>query len=247
MQKQKGENRNRERIGYWATHEYHKRSVEDLELKKFCGWKALLAMIEEVKNKDRYSLNDYYYCSERDASLIATTFETGGRISEVLQLKSEMFKIDDAWVQVDMPLLKRYRKHRKRDKESGKTITTTKPIQSTRKFVFPRREPLAEFVVQWVWEREDYLFPSFRKSKLPYLSPVRAYQIIVELGERIGLDMWPHRLRSERASQLAIEYKWDLEKLLRFFQWKSSDMAMRYAHKSVDDMKHAMPEISYDA
>lgn len=246
MESLKGESKNRGRIGYWATHKYHRRSVEDLQVESFCGWKVFLQMIETAKDKDRYNPIEYAYCSQRDIALVTTAFETGGRISEVLKLRKQMFTVDDEWILVEnMPLLKRWKKRKTIDEETGETRVVTKPIPTTRDFVFRRAEPLAEFIVQWLDECDDYLFPSFRKSKLPHLCQVRAYQIITELAERIHFNMWPHRIRSERASQLGREYKWNLEKILRFFGWKSMNTAMRYAHAGIDDMKQAMPEVEY--
>lgn len=52
MENPKGEGKKRGRIGYWTTHEYHRRSVEDLQVESFCGWKVFLDMIEMAKDKD---------------------------------------------------------------------------------------------------------------------------------------------------------------------------------------------------
>jgi len=47
----------------------------------------------------------------RDKALIATAFETGGRIQEVLMLKKENFTVlEDRIVVKDMPVVKRYEK-----------------------------------------------------------------------------------------------------------------------------------------
>lgn len=234
------------REGYWATHKFHRRSVEDLQVESFCGWRIFLDLIEACNDKDRYTPYHFPYCSERDKALISAAFETGGRISEVLKLRKKMFTISDEWVLVEnMPLLKRFKKRKILDKETEETITVTKPIPTTRDFVFRRSEPLSEFVVAWIDQRNDYLFPSYRKSRFPHIHPTRAYEIVTELAKKINYEMWPHRIRSERASQLGREYKWSLEKIMRFFGWKTTSMAIRYAHAGIEDMKAAMPHIEY--
>ena len=225
------------REGWWTTHKYSRRAVIDLSVESFCGWQILLDMVEAANEKERYTPLEFPYCSERDKALVSTAFETGGRLSEVVMLRKSMFTIGDEWITVEkMPLLKRYRKLK-----NGETRRTP----TTRDFLFPRTEPLAPFVVQRVEEAQDYLFPSRYNRKNKHLGYCRAYQIICDLARRVNFNCWPHRLRSERASQLGNEYKWSLEKILRFFYWKSASMGLRYSHSGLEDMKLSMPQIDY--
>lgn len=251
---------NKGKEGYWNDRSFHRRSIEDLEVRSFCGMQIFYDMIEAAENKDRYSPYEYPYCSERDKALLSCLFETGGRELEVAMLRKEMFDVDEEFVIVrDMPLVKRYKRTKLTDKATGEVIVVTKSIKDFRTLTFKRDEPLAEFVVQWIDQVEDYLFPSRRNGKFPHLHPTRIYQIIDDLSLVAGHNqqiidregnlimrngepvtrgaMWPHRIRSERASYLGSVLKWNLEKIMRFFGWKTTEIAMRYAHKSVEDMK----------
>jgi integrase len=211
-----------------------------------------LDMIEAAKDKTRYNPHEHGYCSQRDIALLCCLFQTGGRELEVAQLRKSMFKVEPAFVVVeDMPLVKRYTKTKITDERTGEEITATKPKADYRSFTFSRKEPLADLVVAWLDEATDYLFPTRRNSKQPYLHPTRIYQIVDDMSRRAGyIDkiptaygtvergaMWVHRVRSERASYFGSVLKWDIEKIMRFFGWKTTDIAMRYAHKSVEDMK----------
>ena len=53
-----------------------RRSV--LEIESFCGWDYLLNLIDKCEWL-------------RDKALVSTLFETGGRVSEVLKLKTSNF------------------------------------------------------------------------------------------------------------------------------------------------------------
>ena len=64
--------------GYWAHHPYRRESV--LNLEGFIGWPRLLRIVEEAG-------------SPRNKAFLATLFETGGRVSEVLRLKIENFEL----------------------------------------------------------------------------------------------------------------------------------------------------------
>ena len=235
--------------GYWATHEYERRAVIDLDGKSFCGWNQLLRLIEAANDKDRYSVLEYPYLSSRDKSLVATTFLTGSRIGEVVMMRKSMFRSDDRWIYCEkVPLLKRWRYvggNVKKRKAAGEEIKT-KSIPATRDFCFPRTEPLSDYLTYWLSEAEDYLFPSRFHNHKNHIGGVRAWQIINDLAKRIGFDCWPHRLRSERASQLATEYGWRVEDLMRFFGWKTTGMAIRYAHTSIEDMKNLFPKPSIE-
>lgn len=100
----------------------------------------------------------------------------------------------------------------------------------------PLSEPLTVYMVEWLKEMDDWLFPQYAKNGNPPMTTTRAYQIVRDLGERIGLTgenhICPHWFRSMRASQLASEYNWREWELMRFFSWKSDAMAQKYAKLS---------------
>ena len=230
------------RPGYWATHEFHRRSCIDLERKSFCGWNVLVDLIKACDDPARYNPADYFHLKERDKALIAALFLTGGRCSEVIRLRKKMFNITDGWVEVrHMPVLKHFRKIKD---ANGETVET-KRKQTTREFAFRRQEPLAEILVNWIdLNTQDYLFPSNHLGH-KHLSYTRTYQIVTEICNRTGFDGWPHRLRSERASQLASEYGFKLQTIMDFFGWKSISVAKEYVHSSLEDMKKLTPQIQY--
>ena len=95
------------RTGYWASHKYHRVSVEDVE--EFVGWPYLLKLIKHC-GKTRY-VNRWH--NERDKGLVATLFETGGRLKEVLMLRKNNFEIVAKYILVKgMRVSKRFKKVR---------------------------------------------------------------------------------------------------------------------------------------
>lgn len=64
------------RVGYWASHDYKRRST--MSIRYFCGWEKLLNLLNKCETLII-------------RGLIATLFETGGRASEVLSLTKEQF------------------------------------------------------------------------------------------------------------------------------------------------------------
>ena len=109
--------------GTWV--DYWRRSVEDIP--EFIGWEFMLGLLEEARRtlyypnvspiatieNNRFALRREKQL--RDEALVATAFCTGGRISEVLMLTADNFKVqeidDETRILVDgMPLLKRYDK-----------------------------------------------------------------------------------------------------------------------------------------
>ena len=86
---------------WWKTHKYQRHSVEK-DVKTFCGWDILLELVEACGNP-------------LEKALISFLFETGGRVSEVLSLTTDMFSIIEETkppiiIVSGMPLRKRYRK-----------------------------------------------------------------------------------------------------------------------------------------
>ncbi|MCJ7732140.1 tyrosine-type recombinase/integrase, partial [Candidatus Bathyarchaeota archaeon] len=80
--------------------------------------------------------------------------------------------------------------------------------------------------LDWIKESEDYLFPS--PSRNLHLCRQRAYQIVTSIGDRVGIQVWNHWFRSQRASQLATEYSFDIQVLADWFKWSKLDTARIY-------------------
>lgn len=115
---------------YWREHgdEYTRFQVGDLP--EFCGWNTLFKLINECDNTDYYAETKLLRGKLaqlprwqieklrrrlilRDKALVATAFETGGRILEVLGLRKSMFTIQsDRIIIRDMPVVKRFKKER---------------------------------------------------------------------------------------------------------------------------------------
>lgn len=166
----------------------------------------------------------------RDQALIAALFLTGGRVNEVVPLRKSNFEAHPRSIHVKgMKVLKRYKKLSSYIDPEGKKRFVTEPIYATRGvFAIQPQELLVPILTLWLEEVEDYLFPSPAKSR-SHLSDVRAYQIVRAIGKRCGVEVWPHWFRSQRATQLVVEYSFDIHKLADWFKWKELDTARRYA------------------
>ena len=204
--------------------EFKKHSV-DRDVTQFCGWPLLKDIVGTVSN------------NQRNAGFVATMFNTGGRVSEVLALKPSMFSIYKGCVPKlvvvsGMPLLKRYEKTGDYLDENGKKHYHTKRINAIRnKFSMRVDEPLIKPMLLWVIEalknRYEYLFPSPYKTEQP-LSRTWAYQLIRKTGDSLGVYLYNHWFRAQRASQLASEYDFKEGNLLEWFMWEKWETAKKY-------------------
>lgn len=252
---------------YWRVHgdEYERFKVG--ELPKFCGWDVLLNLIEECERTPYFKGSQLFRLSDadrealrrklvmRDKALVATAFETGGRISEVLLLRRSNFEVhSDRVVVRDMPVVKRFAKvGEKIERWCGKGEPedtriwhwsykydawirrkyVTKPRLDRRNVLeIPRFEPLTPFIVKWLGELpspDSWMFPSYGKYVNRPITATRAYQIVRDVGSRCGLRLCCHWFRSMRASQLAEEYGFREFELIKFFSWQSDKYARLYA------------------
>lgn len=227
---------------YWKVYGDRYERAKVTEIESFCGWDFLLKLIKECENTE-YRFSPKWSDEKveayrrrlvrRDQALIATLFETGGRVIEVLRLRRRNFSFDGRWIRVTgMQVVKRFRK----DKRTGKTI----PVYSTRgRFSIPIDEPLVPYMVSWVKEQKDFIFPSPKKDR-DHLSTVRAYQIVNSIGERLGVHLYDHWFRAQRACQLAEELNFSLHELLEFFSWKHVETALRYSRLSTEALERKM-------
>jgi len=180
-----------------------KRSVEIVE--SFCGWDYLLELIDKCKCK-------------RNRGLISALFETGGRVSEVLRLKKANFIIQEPYIIVKaMPVLKRYEKIGERLDDEGNKRWITRPKNGYRTFPIHTKEPLCQALVDYIVNLES--------AQLFRLSRSQVYRIVTKTDNQI----FPHWFRAQRASQLAVEYGFDMHDLVDFFNWKSLGTAVHYS------------------
>jgi integrase len=225
------------RAGYWnysLGHHYTRRSVEK-DVVEFAGWEKLQSLLVKVPQ----------YNVERNKALFVTTFLTGGRISEVLELMEKNFSVDKQHQQVtvkDMKLLKRYEKtgswtewvdekpHNKlarlyktdarQDKFFRNRYNTENKPTTRGEFRFSTGEKFADILVSWLGRSKDYLFPGNSRNHLGYS---RAYKIITATG------VYPHWLRAQRASCLIKEYGWPMEMMMEWMGWEELSTARHYA------------------
>ena len=178
---------------------------------------------EKIEKRGRFAvpkfcgwgaLEEFYYkCPSNElAGLFAVLFETGCRVSEALELRKEMFVYDDEkWLTVyRAPVLKK--------KENA-------PIGDRyRNIPILRSEPLVSPMMRYVSSCEDRLFNKTRQW---------AWYNIVKVDER----WWCHRIRSERATQLHVEYGYEVPELMKFFNWSEPKEALEYVKLDPQDLK----------
>ena len=224
--------------GYWAIHDYARRSVKDIE--DFHGWGPLSKLFKRIQKKENHI----------KANLYGAGFCTGGRASEVLTLRKNQIREKEDLIEVRrMPVLKRYEKQSHSweyvetppethlgklfewdpDKELFKRKTyETERLYEYRTFSFPSNEPLAIKLLEYLDEADDLLFPGRASDEIfpelngKHLSYSTFYRIIADAGYH------PHWLRAQRASCLVLEYDYDLAPLMAWFRWEDIQTAMRY-------------------
>lgn len=240
------------RIGYWKDHEYHRRSVaEDLSGIGFVGWEKLVDLATQFDGPR----------TRRNQVLFATTFLTGGRISEVLDLKKENFEIAEDEILVrGMDLLKRYRKTEEYKEwvdekpksqlsrlynfdEEEKKFWRTRYKTTRRKtfrspFTFPTREPLSQILIDWLNSFEKgYLFPGYSDNHLSYNRVYHIFKKISLHSSGISSHLYPHFLRGQRASCLISFYGWSMEEMMEWMGWEELTTARMYAKFGVKRLK----------
>jgi hypothetical protein len=225
---------------YWNHHEYKRHSV-DRDVKKFIGLKTMQKIIE---TSDRKIVRAF----------LAFLFSTGLRVSECLSLRRANFQIVDAQppllIVSGVKLEKRYEKVEEyyicdqcqtpqpKSKECvkchadlvahGQRHYLTRPTEEEiHEFPITLDEPFSQILLEWLKKNDDYLFLSPYTGK-PY-TRVWAYSQVRTIGAQLGLELWPHRFRSERASQLGKKLK--AESLMERFSWENWATAKKYSKK----------------
>jgi integrase len=102
------------RRGWWATHKYPpRRSVEDII--QFVGWETLEGIVKACERipYNRWNQRNIEFIRRRDKALIVTSFLTGGRVNEVLDLKVNNFDLtsNDGYIIVRDMLLEKVWKY----------------------------------------------------------------------------------------------------------------------------------------
>jgi hypothetical protein len=244
------------------TTKRHKRSVEfALDDYPYESWQQVIDLCERAKSlgKDRVALAKgvgWIDKGIRDAAIIAALFLGGFRRQEICHKTYKMpdgsiyevglkkgdfkkFKTQDGREFIEfrnIHIVKKYRRIPGTEYigEDGKKHWKTERRRGFRTFAFPSKEPLVKYL-------EDYA-KLFREGQYLFeLTPDMVYQILVEIEPRL----FPHLLRSWRATQLAVEYGYDLAQLLAWFSWEDLRYARLYAKLNVSRMVQLTPDIDY--
>jgi len=270
-------------VGHWnkdTGNVYQRKSVER-DIQEFCGWQLLLDIVHECGRTRYFRKGKSLYFADkgtkeelrrklirRDQALIATLFETGGRILEVLMLQLQHFEIEQDRIYVKkMPIVKRFDKvdeiidikdekptgifsklyhwSHKKDGWVRRKWKTEPRFEQRGTLLLPKFEPLVRYLESWLEEEttENYLFPTCYDTLegRRWISTTRAYQIVTRVGKRLGLEIWDHWFRAQRASQLASEYGFREAELDNFFGWKKGGItSSKYAKLATSRQEELM-------
>ena len=159
---------------------------------EYCGDAFLESLIGEC-DKTPYKKHPDY-SRKRDKALIATLFLTGGLLDEVLMLKKENFDFENEEAKrMNAFLVRNMRVTRYRHKKG-------EPRFKSRTFPISYDEPLVQYLLEWLREADDYLFPG---SKGSHLKKVVAWIRISDLGKRLNFPIKPKWFRDQRMYYLA--------------------------------------------
>jgi len=244
----------------WGPNSYHKREYKRHSVKRdikrtrgFIGWPKIVAHVEAVKEVDVYAPRQ-----KRNVAFVATLFETGGRIGEVLALKPEFFNFrydTDPPITIvnGMLLEKRYEKtgeyisctscHQENEKWTrecigcGRDLLTygqrryiTRTFKDTVRNEFTIRldEPLAPLMVEWIKDCKGEWLFPSPRGRRPTLSRQWAYGLVRSVGDVVGRYLYDHWFRAQRASHLAREYSMGEMILSEWFSWEKFETAQIY-------------------
>lgn len=174
-------------------------------------------------------------------------------LSPPLERSNFSFTNPDRLIVVDIPILKRYDKldhriirkvaipddvpptHRKLwhladDGMYERKVWTTKRRSDTRRVEILMKEPLLRpYVIPHVKKTSGILFDM---SYDYYYQLCRKMNPLADDYPKVPDHIFPHWWRSQRACQLASEYKYTLHELISFFEWKDLETAQLYARLS---------------
>ena len=193
-----------------------RRSVK-LDIPDWPGWPAFLKMLEQGRGGAPYPQDSIKYAT--------ILFETGCRVTEAIQLKPSMFKMnEEAIVVKNAPVLK-------------KRMRATRDILIKLDEMNPMAYELADYVEECT---TDYMLPGLKRGFSREVEPWR-HVCRATVNNRIGElcpELWPHALRGYRASMLVYERGFSVQDLVSWFDWKGADTALHYTRTR--DMATAM-------
>lgn len=152
-------------------------------------------------------------------ALASCLFSTGARISEARRFRPDNFKTEEIdgeeYLIGSLVCLKKGAK--------------ASPIDRLRVAPMPLREPTTATFKRYLDRQtgNELLFPY---SRVWYW----------ELVQRQDREWWPHRFRTERASQLVNEYGYGVVELVKFFNWENAEVALGYVRLDALDLARTM-------
>jgi len=173
---------------------------------KYLGTHFLESLIRECDNTSYDKKQDYF--RKRDKALVATLFLTGGSVLQVVRLRKDNFVFEDEQtIRVRNMRLTGY----KREKGKRRKLFRTFPIF--------RDDPLIQYLLDWLPEVDDYLFPSPKKAR-SHLGRGMASKIIADLGKRIEESIKPIDLRKQRMCYLHEKRGYSVFKIQEYFHMR---------------------------
>ena len=160
---------------------------------EYCGDAFLESLIGEC-DKTPYTKHPDY-SRKRDKALVATLFLTGGMTDEVLMLRKENFDFENERTKRMNAFLVRNMRVTMYRHERGK------PRFVTRTFPIFHDEPLVQYLLEWLPEVDDYLFPGYPRGS--HLKRVIVWIRIRDLGKRLNFPIKPKWFREQRMYHLA--------------------------------------------
>lgn len=239
---------------YWDKHVYHRHSVKR-ELLRFMGWDMLLEIIEEAENV-KTSFEDRFFM----ADWIAVDFAEASRINEsILSKVANFVEHSDHFEVVGLPIIKRFEKvgqtiickrcgTENEEYEvvcqkcganlvfAGRRKFQTRPKNLFRiPFQIPKKEPTTNYLIRRlkIARENNWTYLFFNPDTQKPITDSCFYNHFQRVGEKVGIDLWPHRNRAERAKQLVEEYGFTKDDLKRFMMIVEESTLDFYAGTSV--------------
>lgn len=166
-----------------------------------------------------------YANKDRVAGMIAAvSFTTGGRISEVLNYSPRQFGYDT--LPTGEEIVRCDALHVLKKRESASVI------KRRRTLMIPAKERMIPMLMDTV----DQALEEKRDTLFNFKDRTHAWRIVTKADPQ----WWPHRFRTERASQLVSEKNFDVALLMKFFNWDKAEEAVGYVRLNPEDMVKRM-------
>lgn len=103
------------------------------------------------------------------------------------------------------------------------------PLSRRRVIPIPINEPTTKVFTRYLerFTGNEALFPYSRVW----------YWVLIQKQNK---NWWPHRFRTERASQLVNEYGYSVPQLVKFFNWEGANVALGYVRLDSMDLARSM-------